>query len=88
MKADEQRTARRDEILALQRLRKGVAEGFDDIGRISVVAVVNRQRLAAVTRRSFDRGVRLTDPESSSSTAKKEKQTEEMKKKTNDFLNI
>ena len=64
MKADEERTGRRDEIPALQRLRKGVAERFDDVGRISLVAVVNRQRFAAVARRSSNRSVRFADSES------------------------
>ena len=64
MEADEEGIARGHEVFAFQRFRKSVAEGLDDVGRIGVVAVVNRQRFAAVSRRSFDGRVRFTDAES------------------------
>lgn len=64
VKPNEQRVARRQEILTFQRFWKSIAKCFDDSSRVGFTSVVDCQRFAAVTRQLFNRSVRLADAES------------------------
>lgn len=61
--ADEERVARRYEILALQRFRESIAKCLDDLGRISLISIIDCQGLATVASWLLDRRVRFADTE-------------------------